>query len=192
MSTEVTATVTAIGNSGLHDAVGSRVEWCLTLFHHPEARFVGRRVVVESGKSLQLGRDETHFGEGGLSEKRVSRKHARVWVTEGGVSSWRTWEAETVRGSSGHAQTQTLLNDGDPIGLGGILLRPIAHPPCFPPETSIFNRPGPRHWRGTETDSTGSPPSDPCSDPGEKQEQGRNWSLVPSTRRAIARAGSSR
>ena len=93
---------------------------------------MGRRVVVESGKSLQLGRDETHFGEGGLSEKRVSRKHARVWVTEGGRFKLEDLGSRNGTRVSGHAQTQTLLNDGDLIGLGGILLLAHRAPAVFP------------------------------------------------------------
>ena len=69
--TDQQSTVTEIGETGLHSLEGME-GWSVTLFHHPNDRFAGRRVMVESGKHLLLGRDETPFGESGLYEKRVS------------------------------------------------------------------------------------------------------------------------
>lgn len=115
------ATLTQIGETGLH-SIGGKEEWCVTLLHHPEPRFMGRRVVIESGKHLLLGRDEVPFGEGGLSEKRISREHARIWVTEGGKARIEDLKSRNGTRVNEATITHTNLGNNDVVSIGGLHL----------------------------------------------------------------------
>jgi len=119
--TDDQSTVTEIGETGLHSMEGME-GWSVTLFHHPNDRFSGRRVMVENGKHLVLGRDEAPFGDGGLHEKRVSRQHARIWVTEGGKAKVEDLDSSNGTKVNGVTITRADLTHNDVITLGGIHL----------------------------------------------------------------------
>ncbi len=120
MSNE-TATLTSLNQTGIR-ALHGQEQWCLTLVYHPDQKFQGRRVVIEPGHTITLGRDETHFGEGGLYEQRVSRRHARVWVTEGG--SARLEDLGSRNGTRVNEETVSSaeLEHKDRISVGGIII----------------------------------------------------------------------
>jgi len=115
------STVTEIGNTGLHALEGLE-GWCITIMHHPNSKFLGRRVLVDTGKHLLMGRDESHFGEGGLHEKRVSRQHARLWVTEGGKAKIEDLESRNGTKVNGQTTQSCDLQSQDIVTIGGIHL----------------------------------------------------------------------
>ncbi|MCB9764192.1 MAG: FHA domain-containing protein [Alphaproteobacteria bacterium] len=94
---------------------------CLTVVHHPDPLLVGRRVLIDEGQEVMLGRGADVFGDDVLDDDRLSRRHARV-SRDGRtvvVEDQASRNGTTVNGRRvGVAQ----LRQGDVLGVGRLLL----------------------------------------------------------------------
>lgn len=92
----------------------------LTLAHHEEPTWIGRRLVLR-GKKI-LGRGSDLFADGACDDARLSRRHLEistrgdaVTVTDLGSRNGSFVNGEPLHGSQ-------RLEDGDVVGAGGMLL----------------------------------------------------------------------
>ena len=93
----------------------------LHVVHHPDADVVGRRVVLEPGAELRLGRGDDALGPGGLEDPRLSREHASIaWLGSGVVV--RDLDSRNGLWHNGQRVHRARLGPGDVVGIGGILL----------------------------------------------------------------------
>jgi len=57
---------------------------CLSIVHHVDPAYLGRRAPLKSGAPLALGRDCPLFGATSLGDSRISREHALVQISNAG------------------------------------------------------------------------------------------------------------
>jgi transcriptional regulator with PAS, ATPase and Fis domain len=114
-----THTMTAIG--GLDGGAQTDV-WNLSIVHHSDPTFLGKRFAVQTEASVDLGREETCLGPGALSESRISRKHARVWVTGGGTIKVEDKGSRNGTFLNGERIEQADMAAGDVLRLGNVLI----------------------------------------------------------------------
>lgn len=102
--------------------------WTLTVVHHPRPDRLGRRLVLEEGTPVTLGRDlPTLDAEG---DKRLSRAHALVRVVRD-VPTIEDRESRNGTHVDGERVTRAELSEGALIGVGGVLLLCDRRPPFF-------------------------------------------------------------
>ena len=114
-----THTMTAVG--GLESVTKTPV-WNLSIVHHGNPAFLGKRVAVQTEASVDLGRDENCLGEGALSEPRISRAHARVWVTGDGAIKVEDKGSRNGTFLNGEKVEQADMSAGDVLRLGNVLI----------------------------------------------------------------------
>ena len=68
-----THTITQMATEAAHPRV-----WCLSIVHHGIPAYLGRRVILQPGSTLAIGRDCALFGEADLGDSRISREHAKL------------------------------------------------------------------------------------------------------------------
>jgi transcriptional regulator with PAS, ATPase and Fis domain len=96
--------------------------WNLSVVHHSETRFLGNRLAVQTETSVDLGREENSFGESAFAESRVSRTHARVWVTGGGAIKVEDKGSRNGTYLNGERIENADMSVGDVLRLGNVLL----------------------------------------------------------------------
>ena len=107
--------------------------WCLSIVHHGIPAYLGRRVILQPGSTLALGRDCALFGEANLGDSRVSREHALLKITESGRV---TVEDQGSRNGTwvNEARTENeSVQAGDVIRLGSTLFLLHQSEPSPPP-----------------------------------------------------------
>lgn len=98
----------------------------LLLVHHPDPAHIGARH-VPGPRPTELGREAVCFGPSALADRRISRRHAAVSVDEDRVviedlgSHNGTWV-------NGHRVAQAVLEPGDVVQLGDVLLLALVEP----------------------------------------------------------------
>lgn len=120
--------------SNTRDASGVLLEescWCLTVAHHRDRTFLGKRLVVPSGTTA-LGRGATCFGAAGvLDDNRISREHALLEL-EGERLELRDLGSHNGTLVNGARITERHLAVGDVITLGKLMLVAGKAPLLFP------------------------------------------------------------
>lgn len=107
----------------------------LTLVHHPDVAAIGRRLVLFDGDVHVLGRSGPGLGPGGLEDAWLSRRHVQVTVEAGRVE---VTDLDSRNGVwvNGSRVERAWLEDGDVLGIGGLLLvlghGPVALGPAHP------------------------------------------------------------
>lgn len=100
---------------------------CLSIAHHPEPKYLGKRLVVVDDASVFIQRQS-----GAFDDERISRQHAEIHADEDGtlwIRDCGSRNGTLVNGAS--ADRRTLL-DGDVIGIGKLLFV-VHHAPAAPP-----------------------------------------------------------
>lgn len=126
---------TTIGDSTLEHSSQEqrrRTPWSLVVVHHTDKQFRGKRVAVTPDEPVYLGRESRLFGEGGLDDPRVSRKHARIGLDRNGVV--RIEDRGSRNGTYVNGRkltTPKTLNGNDVVRLGSILLLAQPCPAAF-------------------------------------------------------------
>lgn len=95
---------------------------CLTVVHHPDARWLGMWTSLRQGESLELGRDANCLGAQVLADRTLSRLHARIVPGSGGTAELRDLKSRNGTDLNGKRVEAAVLRHGDIIGLGAILL----------------------------------------------------------------------
>lgn len=114
--------MTSFTESADDDAPPMRsLAWCLTLVHHADPSFVGRRTYVPVGTEQDLGRDAEAFGPGALSGKGVSRAHARLSVDAEDELFLQDLRSKNGTFVNGQRVSEQVLVTGDVVGIGSQL-----------------------------------------------------------------------
>ncbi len=102
--------------------------WTLTIVHHPNVGSIGRRLVLEEGASVTLGRELAVLdGEG---DRKLSRAHARVGLV-GDAPSIEDAGSRNGTFVDGVQVSASPLREDSVVGVGGILLACQRRPPLF-------------------------------------------------------------
>lgn len=110
-----------------HTAAPSSV-WTLTIVHHPNVASIGRRIVLEGGARVTLGRELAVLD--GESDRKLSRAHAVVRL-EGGRPTIADENSRNGTFVDGSPVERAELHEDAVIGVGNILLLCHRRPPFF-------------------------------------------------------------
>lgn len=112
---------TATDHSALMTPPARQAQLCVSLVHHPDPALIGASRALEAAAPLVLGRGADALGAGRLDEKRLSRRHAELSLRSGKV---RLRDLGSRNGTTlnGAPVTEATLEEGDVIGVGGLLL----------------------------------------------------------------------
>lgn len=111
-------------------AASPALVWTLTLVHHPKPSSIGRRLVLEDGLPVTLGRGLDVLD--GQSDKRLSRAHAAVSVAGDRVTI-RDTGSRNGTFVDGESVGEAELREGSIVGVGSSLLLLHRRPPFFDP-----------------------------------------------------------
>ncbi len=105
--------------------------WSLTLAHHPDPQHIGRRLALEPGTVVELGRQADCLGAGVLNRQHISRAHTKISCSAGGL---HLRDAGSRNGSfvNGERVETAALRVGDVVGLGPVLLLVHEAPAIYP------------------------------------------------------------
>jgi transcriptional regulator with AAA-type ATPase domain len=107
--------------------------WTLTLVHHPDASVLGRRLVLEQGGTVTLGRSLAVLA--GEADRKLSRAHAAV-VFEGHRPVVVDLQSRNGTFVDGVRVERAALREGSVVGVGNLLLLLHRRPPLFEPPDS--------------------------------------------------------
>ncbi len=96
--------------------------WWLAIVHHPDPKYIGRRVPLPRSTKLELGREAGCFGPQVLQDGRISRRHAVVQTGDEGMVTITDRKSRNGTFVNGDRVRRCELGDGDVLGLGSILL----------------------------------------------------------------------
>lgn len=123
--------------------------WNLTVVLHHDPIMVGRRVAMERGRDLLLGRESEAFGPRGLYSRRISRRQALLQVDESDILSLTDAASHNGTLVNGRVESRVTLSAGDVLEFGPVMLlvhrQPLAASPSPTDPTS-----GEHSWAMTQ------------------------------------------
>lgn len=96
--------------------------WIIVIVHHPDPARIGRRLRLDLGDALMLGRGCGAFGIDAMVDSRISRRHCRLTVKS---DELRLEDTGSRNGTlvDGHPIKRVRVAEGAVIGVGGLLLQ---------------------------------------------------------------------